>query len=177
MLERLKSKKFYPVIFLTLIVLISVSLLLYINSFTANVVEAKNRAKIKAVLEEVFPHLTDFEEDGDIYVIYAEDVLQGYAFSASGSGYGGVISMLVGIDTDYRIKDVAILSHSETPGLGGKITEQSFTGQFKGLEAGDIALSKDGGRIDAITGATISSRAVTEAVYEKMADVIEKLSD
>jgi len=177
MLERLKSKKLYPVIFLTLIVLISVSLLLYINSFTSRVVEAKNREKIRAVLEEVFPDLTDFEEDGDIYLIYTEDVLQGYAFSTSGSGYGGEISMLIGIDTDYRIKDIGVLSHSETPGLGGKITEQSFTGQFKGLEAGDVALSEDGGSIDAITGATISSRAVTEAVYEKMVEIIEKLSD
>jgi Na+-translocating ferredoxin:NAD+ oxidoreductase subunit G len=177
MLERLKSKKFYPVIFLTLIVLISVSLLLYINSFTSAVVEVQKKARIKSVLEKVFPQLTDFEEEGDIYIIYGGDTVQGYAFTASGSGYGGEISMLVGLDTDYRIKDVAILSHSETPGLGGRITEQSFTGQFKGLETGDIALSKDGGRIDAITGATISSRAVTEAVYEKMADVIEKLSD
>jgi len=85
--------------------------------------------------------------------------------------------MLVGINKDYAIRDVAILSHTETPGLGSKITEEAFTGQFIGLETGDVALSKDGGRIDAITGATISSRAVTEAIQEKMIEIIEKLSN
>jgi len=55
MLERLKSKGSYPIVFLTLIVLISVSLLLYINSFTSEIVEAQNQAKIKAALEKIFP--------------------------------------------------------------------------------------------------------------------------
>ncbi len=177
MLERLKSKGSYPIVFLTLIVLMSVSLLLYINSFTSEIVEAQNQAKIKVALEKIFPELTEFKEDGDIYIIYENADIAGYTFIASGSGYSGKINMLVGINKDHTIRDVAILSHTETPGLGSKITEEAFTGQFMDLEIGDMALSKDGGKIDAITGATISSRAVTEVIQEKMIEIIEKLSN
>ena len=177
MFERLKSKGSYPIVFLTIIVLVSVSLLLYINTFTSEIVEAQNQAKIKAALEQIFPELTRFEEDGDIYIIYENTDITGYTFIASGSGYSGKINILVGIDKDHTIRDVAILSHTETPGLGSRITEEVFAGQFTGLETGDIALSRDGGKIDAITGATISSRAVTEAIQEKMIEIIERLSN
>lgn len=177
MLERLKSKGSYPIIFLTIIVLISVSLLLFINTFTSEVVEAQRQAKIKAALEQIFPKLTKFEEDGDIYIIYEDADLAGYTFTASKNGYSGVINILVGINNDYTIKDVIILSHTETPGLGSKITEEAFTDQFIGLDTEGIALSKNGGKIDAITGATISSRAVTEGIQEKMIEIIEKLSN
>jgi electron transport complex protein RnfG len=177
MLERLKSKRFYPIVFLAIIVLVSASLLLYINTFTSEVVEAQNKAKIQAVLESIFPELTDFEEDGDLFVIYEGDSITGYTFLASGNGYSGVISMLVGINPDYTIKDVAILSQTETPGLGSKITEKEFTGQFVGLASTDLGLSRDGGSIDAISGATISSRAVTDTIKEKMAGIIEMLSE
>jgi electron transport complex protein RnfG len=177
MLERLKSKRFYPIVFLTIIVLVSVSLLLYINTFTSEVVEAQNKAKIQAVLESIFPELTDFEEDSGLFVIYEGDSIAGYTFLASGNGYSGAISMLVGINPDYTIKDVAILSQTETPGLGSRITEKEFTGQFAGLAADDIVLSKDGGSIDAVTGATISSRAVTDTIREEMAGIKEMLSE
>jgi len=177
MLERLKSKGSYPIVFLTLIVLISVSLLLYINTFTSEIVETQKQAKIKAALEQIFPELTGFEEDGEIFIIYEGDDIAGYTFIASGSGYSGVISMLVGINIDYTIRDVAVLSHTETPGLGSKITEKAFTAQFIGLGTDEIALSKDNGKIDAITGATISSRAATEAIQEKMIETVERLSN
>jgi len=177
MLERLKSKSLYPIVFLTVVVLISVSLLLYINSFTSSVVEAQNRIKIKTVLESIFPDLTEFKEEEDLFIIYQGDDIIGYTFLASGNGYSGVIDMLVGINIDYTIKDVAILSQTETPGLGSRITEKAFTNQFMGLGVDDINLSKDGGSIDAITGATISSRAVTDTIRTSMAEIIEKLSE
>jgi len=177
MLERLKSKGSYPIIFLTLIVLISVSLLLYINTFTSEIVEDQNQAKIKGALEQIFPELTRFEENEGISIIYKGDSIVGYTFETSRNGYSGAIDILVGINKDYTIRDVAILSHTETPGLGSRITEEKFTGQFISLDSGNIALSKDGGKIDAITGATISSRAVTEAIQEKMIEIIEKLSN
>jgi electron transport complex protein RnfG len=177
MLERLKSRSLYPIVFLTVIVLISVSLLLYINSFTSGVVEAQERIRIRAVLESIFPDLTRFEEEDELFIIYEGETVAGYTFIASGNGYSGVIDMLVGINNDYTIKDIAILSHTETPGLGSRITEEAFTGQFTGLGLDDVVLSKDGGSVDAITGATISSRAVADAVRDKMIQVIEKLSN
>lgn len=177
MLERLKSKRLYPIVFLTLVVLISVSLLLWINSFTSVVVEAQNEAKIKRILESIFPDLTGFEESGDIFIVYEDDNITGYTFIATGNGYGGPVSIFVGINSDYSIKGMEVLSHTETPGLGSKITEDAFTGQFEGLLIDDIALLRDGGKIDAITGATISSRAVTSAIQERMIEVIEILSN
>lgn len=176
MLERLKNKKFYPIAFLTVVVLISVSLLLYINTFTSEVVEAQNQARIREILESIFPDLTDFEEKENLIVIYEGDSIAGYTFLASGNGYSGAIDMLVGINTDHTIKDIEILSQTETPGLGSKITEEEFKGQFTGLAADDIVLSKDGGSIDAITGATISSRAVTDTVRQELKNVIDMLS-
>ena len=176
MLERLKSKRLYSVVFLTLVVLISVSLLLWINSFTSVVVEAQNDAKIKSVLESIFPDLTEFEESGEIFIVYEGDNIAGYTFIATGGGYGGPIDILVGMNPDYTLREIEVLSHTETPGLGNKIIEEPFTEQFVGLRFDEIVLSRDGGKIDAITGATISSRAVAEAIQDRMVEIIEILS-
>ena len=177
MLEKLKSKRLYSIVFLTLVVLISVSLLLWINSFTSVVVEAQNDAKIKSILESIFPDLTEFEESGEIFIVYEGDNIAGYTFTVAGNGYGGPISMLVGMNSDYTLRDMEVLSHTETPGLGSKITEVPFAEQFVGLQVDEIALSRDGGKIDAITGATISSRAVASAIQERMFEIIEILSE
>jgi Na+-translocating ferredoxin:NAD+ oxidoreductase subunit G len=176
MLERLKSKRLYSVVFLTIVVLISVSMLLVINSFTSVVVEAENDAKIRNILESIFPDLTKFEESGEIFIVYEGDNIAGYTFIAVGNGYGGTINLLIGMNPDYTLRDMEVLSHTETPGLGSKITEEPFIEQFIGLSVDDIALSKDGGKIDAITGATISSRAVASAIQERMIEIIEMLS-
>ena len=176
MLERLKSKRLYSIVFLTLVVLISVSLLLWINSFTSVVVKEQTEVKIKSILESIFPDLTDFEESGGIYTIYVDDVIKGYTFIAEGNGYGGAINILIGINADHSIKGMEVLSHTETPGLGSKITEEAFTKQFEGLLAEDVAIVKDGGKIDAITGATISSRAAAVAIQDRMIEVINILS-
>jgi electron transport complex protein RnfG len=177
MLKRLKSKRLYSVVFLTLVVLISVSLLLWINSFTSVVVEALREARIKSILESIFPDLTSFQESDEILVIREGENIAGYAFVAAGRGYGGSINILVGMNPDYALRDIEVLSHTETPGLGSEITGESFTEQFKGLVVDEIALSRDGGKIDAITGATISSRAVVSAIQERMFEIIEILSD
>lgn len=176
MLEKLKSKRLYSIVFLTLVVLISVSLLLWINSFTSVIVKAQREAKIKSILESIFPELTRFEESGEIFIVYEDENIAGYTFIATGRGYGGRINIFVGIDPDYSIRNIEILSHTETPGLGNKITEDPFIKQFEGLLVEDIALSRDGGKIDAITGATISSKAVTEAIQDRMIEIIEILS-
>ena len=177
MLEKLKSKRLYSIVFLTLVVLISVSLLIWINSFTSVVVEIQRENKIKSILESIFPGLTGYEESDDIIKVYEGDKIAGYIFIATGNGYGGTLSILVGINPDYSIRAMEVLSHRETPGLGSEITSDAFTGQFGGLLMDEVALSKDGGKIDAITGATISSRAATVAIHERMIEVIEILSN
>jgi electron transport complex protein RnfG len=96
----------------------------------------------------------------------------GVAFeTASRNGYGGEIKIMVGITADGHIKAIQILSQHETPGLGTKITEAPFKPQFEGKPiAGTLwAVKKDNGSFDAVTGATISSRAVLEAVKNGIA--------
>lgn len=86
------------------------------------------------------------------------DAVIGYAIKLAPNGYGGEIEMMVGINTKNEITGVEILSQTETPGLGTKITEPGYTDQFSGLSAeGDVS-------VDAIAGATVSSDAVVNGV-------------
>ena len=84
-------------------------------------------------------------------------------------GYSGTIRLVYGVDTAGALTGVQVLEHTETPGLGAKITTAAWTDQFKGKVRDQVALKKDGGAIDAIAAATISSRAVTRAIHDGMA--------
>ena len=96
----------------------------------------------------------------------------GYIFIASGESFASTIETMVAVDTDGKIVGIKVISHEETPGYGDKIEEiregedaHWFTGQFIGKSASDsIALKEDSVDIDAITGATVSSNAVTESI-------------
>jgi len=90
---------------------------------------------------------------------------QGAAVKTSESGFGGKIDMMVGFLADGTIKGTSVLSHSETPGLGANMTGK-FDDQFVDKNPADFKLtvSKDGGDVDAITAATITSRAFSKAV-------------
>lgn len=175
MFKKILSNKAYPVVFLAVIVIVSVVLLIGVNSLTSDIVESRRVEEITGILENIFPEMSKYELEDEVYIIYEDGEKAGYAFMASGSGYGGNIDILVGLDSGFGIKGVSILSQTETPGVGNKITESSFTDQFKGLSASDIALKSEGGKIDAITGATISSRAVVNAVKEKMVEILDTL--
>lgn len=95
----------------------------------------------------------------------------GYTVKISTKGYGGLIEMVVGISKEGKVEGIKILSHSETPGLGAKAPEPEFSGQFKGkptdkpLQIVKTAPSGDN-QIQAITGSTITSTAVTKGVNE-----------
>ncbi|MCA1927205.1 MAG: RnfABCDGE type electron transport complex subunit G [Calditerrivibrio sp.] len=105
-------------------------------------------------------------DDKTVYVAKKDGKLVGIAFKTlSSKGYSGDIDVLVGVETNNRIYGIEILRHAETPGLGSKIETDKFKQSFKGLTASDkIAVKKDGGIIDQFSGATISPRAVCEAV-------------
>jgi len=94
----------------------------------------------------------------------------GTAMTVAQRGYAGPIKMTVGIGPDSKLTGLAIskLDQSETPGLGVKITYPDFLEMFEGLSLDEVKLKSDGGGIDAITAATISSRAVVEGVSEGM---------
>ena len=142
------------------------------DSITRDKIEEQEKQQIQNMLEEMFPSmsrtepaLTNLDEFKDnIYTVYSNGDKVGYAFLAIGKGYGGNIDILVGLENETTVKGVTIISHLETPGLGARVTESSFREQFAGLNIDDVALKGDDGQIDAITGATISSRAVVDAI-------------
>jgi len=92
----------------------------------------------------------------------------GVAFQVTApDGYAGDISVLMGVTPEGKITGIEIISQRETPGLGNKILQEGWRGEFKGrsLEDGTkLAVKKDGGEIDQFSGATISPRAVVSAV-------------
>ncbi len=91
--------------------------------------------------------------------------------SAVGTGYSGYFSVVFGLDIEGSITSVKILETMETPGLGSKVGEPAFIDQFEGKSLGEFEfmVTKDGGDVDAVTGATITSRAVCEAVKQGLA--------
>jgi len=94
------------------------------------------------------------------------------AFESYGKGFGGKIGVMVGVDIDKdKIVGIAITTHSETPGLGARAkTEKSFKGQFKGKDINKaFKVKADGGDVDAVSGATITSRGVCMALEEAKA--------
>lgn len=149
------------------------------------IAQAEDAAK-KEAWQAVFPEadLNDFESQ-DVDTDIADQVIadlgikgsidevcvvgdEGYVVTATdGEGYGGDIQITVGITADGTVNGVSILSISETAGLGMKATEPSFYEQYEGVQTDKFAVAKDGGEgepIDAISGATITTRAVTGAV-------------
>ncbi len=90
----------------------------------------------------------------------------GYCVQVTPKGFGGVLTMIVGINADGTIAGAKVTSHSETPGLGAKSqADPNWITQYAGQTAdGQLQVTKDGGTINAITGATITSRAVTDGV-------------
>jgi H+/Na+-translocating ferredoxin:NAD+ oxidoreductase subunit G len=95
--------------------------------------------------------------------------LVGLAYEAAGMGHEGLIHVMVGVDTTGKIIGISVTTQSETPGLGSKVVEPSFTKQFKGMTLSDsLNLSAKGGKIDAVSGATVSSKGVVAAVRKAL---------
>ena len=99
-----------------------------------------------------------------------------YISSTAGKGYSSFIQMLVSLNTELKINEVKILSFNETPGLGDQILDKSFIDQFKGKSLDQIVLIKGETKenIQAITGATISSRGVTNGVKDAVQTLVDK---
>lgn len=107
----------------------------------------------------------------EIYEASRNDEVVGYAFKlVTKEGYGGDIELIVGINADSTISGIDIIKHSETPGLGANADNDKFKDQFVAKPTKQLTVVKDGAdtdtEIDSLSGATISSRAVTNAVNE-----------
>jgi len=167
----------FPIIFITIVVFASVGLVTWTDSITKDKIEEQKEQEIQSMLKEMFPSMSEYTFEDDIYTICSDGAGVGYAFLAVGKGYGGDIDILIGLEDETTIKGITIISQSETPGLGSRIAESSFASKFAGLNIGDVALKQDDGQIDAITGATISSRAVVDAVRTTVMEKVQSLKE
>jgi len=135
------------------------------------------------VLRSAESYKTKEMESKKIYrALDSSEKITGYAFTASGGGYQGTIKLMVGVGPNLQtVKGIEILESSETPGLGGKIRGKNFKSRFRNLLAQDgIGLVKtaepDKGEVQAITGATISSKAVVNIINKELSQVRKILS-
>lgn len=114
----------------------------------------------------------------DVYLAISGGEVVGCTVTTAKNGYGGEVTVMVGFDMDGDITGVDIIEHGETPGLGANADKPSFLDQFKSEDktghSDDYAVEKDGGEVDALTAATVSSRAVTEAV-DAACDIYDEL--
>ncbi|WP_425060611.1 Na(+)-translocating ferredoxin:NAD(+) oxidoreductase complex subunit G [Sporomusa carbonis] len=111
----------------------------------------------------------------DWYAALKDGKVIAYVVPANGKGYGGNIEMLAAVTPDGKAMDFKVLKHSETPGLGDKMVESKFRKQFAGKTPNDLEVVKvpTDKNIQALTGATITSRAVTKGIREAAEMVAE----
>lgn len=164
---------------LTLIALVSSALLGFVYEFTKEPIALSNLNKKLNAIKQVVPEFSNNPNDemfrlatgeGDSLEIYPakkDDVIVGYAVNTyTSKGFSGNISLMAGFRPDGTIINISVLEQKETPGLGTKMTEPGFKDQFNEKNPAEFQLKvkKDGGPVDAITAATISSRAFCDAV-------------
>ena len=160
-------------VILFVITAVAAFVLAKVNDITAPIIAEQESFKMEEAMKEVLPNADFFEEvplelseDIALSRIYKSDA--GFVVFAIPKGYGGEISMAVGIDNDLKVTGISIISQGETAGLGAKCTEPEWQKQFIG-KTENIEVSKNGAsgnQIDAISSATITSRAVTKGVNE-----------
>ena len=125
--------------------------------------------KTNKAISQVLPSFTEVKyNEADHYSTATDgETLVGYAIESTVVGFGGPLSLIVGITPDGVVYNTSVLSHAETPGLGAKCTtDAKFMDQWKGFDPSikKLSVKKDGGDVDAITASTITSRAYTLAV-------------
>jgi len=167
---------------LTMVCLVCSAILAVVYAVTYDPIQAAEKKALEESIGRVLPDggvLSDVataEFDGktyDYYVSTANGAPAAYAVKSTTIGFGGPLSLMVGVLPDGTVYNTSVLSHSETPGLGAKCnTDTKFMDQWKGLGPDKvIKVTKDGGDIDAITASTITSRAYSLAVSNAVAFV------
>lgn len=171
-----KPSTFKNMVFsLSLICLVCAALLGVVYSITAGPIAKAELEKVNSAIAAVVPAFDNVPSEdvlqfgeSTVYVAKKAGETVGYAVKVKSSGFGGAIQMMVGFQPDGTIFNTSVISHSETPGLGAKITDDNIQprAQVKGKhpETTNISVRKDGGDIDAITASTITSRAFLKGV-------------
>ena len=143
-----------------------------VNAITEDRIAQIKQEKIQDAISQVLPNAevygqAKFEDaTGFVKTVYESD--KGFAVEVVPAGFGGGITMMVGVTQEGKVSGIVIISHTETAGLGSvagadTAAGEAFRNQFVGA-TGSLTVDKDGGEIDSITSATITSRAVVAGV-------------
>ena len=159
-------------IILFAITAVAAAILAGVNRFTAPVIAENNKLAQEKAMKAVLPGATEFVKkeyseltDSIVSGIYKGSDI-GYVVNVNPNGYGGTISLVVGVDNECKVTGVEVISQSETAGLGSNCTKDDFKAQFVG-KTENIEVVKNNAsenQIDAISSATITSKAVTKGV-------------
>lgn len=175
-----------PTLVLFVVCAVITGALAYVNGITKDIILARTEQEQEQFRKEVMNEADKFvkiEPEGlpdkiaGVYEAYnKEGTVAGYVINVVTKGYGGAMSLTVGINTDGQVTGVIIGDNNETPGLGSKAKEPGFTDQFKEVTVNDSLnvvkqTKKSSDEIQAISGATITSRAVTEGVQAALDSV------
>jgi len=174
------------IIVLTLVGFISGTTLVFTYKYASPLIIENQNKEMERAIFSIFPDAKTYDEksadDSGVFVVKDKSgKTLGYAFTAEGNGYQGTITLMAGIKTDLEtLVGIEVLDSQETPGLGQEITTDSFRSQFRGLKVSpEITYVKERkpdkpNEIQAITGATISSRAVCEILNDRIEKLKEK---
>lgn len=178
------------VLALLIVTLVASATLGFVYEFTKEpIAQAKLNKKLNAI-KEVVPEFNNNPND-EMYLLEVEgggDPVEAYPAKMDGEvvgvaiktytmkGFSGLIRLMVGLKPDGTINNISVLEHKETPGLGTHMSDEDYVSQYrdKNPSSFNISVKKDGGEIDAITAATISSRAYSDAVMRAFKAFITK---
>lgn len=194
----MKKSFSFPIIFMVVITAFFTFILAFLNYKTTDVILYNQQTDLRKtilyvfdielpsedpkVVEETFNKYIEEEKIGEetIYTVKEGEEITGFAFPIDGAALWGTVEGYAGISSDYsKLLGIDFVSHSETPGLGGRISEEWFKEQFRGL---DLTLVDDGeyivykpapnGNVDAIAGATQTSRSVSDFINKDIYEFI-----
>lgn len=180
-MQKIKSTFLNMTVIMTAVAIISAAAVTYVYQLTLPAVtENLKKAEVEAIsdifgdefdnnpiAEKTAVPMKKGVKELNIYPLRKQDMIYAIAVkSYTNKGFGGELEIMTGFYIDGTMAGYKVLNHKETPGLGSKIMENEFMSQFIGLkiEGGKLKLRKDGGQIDGITSATISSKALIDAV-------------
>ncbi len=192
--KKKKKQVLYPVFFMILVSVVFTTTLAVLNELTIDVIKDQQEINIKKTILYVFDievennkdtinamykeYIREEELNGQIvYIAKQEGQDLGYAFEMYGPGLWGSINGYAAVNLDFdQVLGVNFVTHSETPGLGGRIDEEWFKAQFRNIpiESEDIVVYSPapGGNTDAITGATLTSESVRKIINSKITEFI-----
>lgn len=149
-------------------------ILAFVNSKTQPVITARKLLEEEQTRKELLPLAKTFElkktavDSSFVYYVAKDDTdkIIGFSFIAAKSGYSSVIKSMVALDNEFKVINMKVIDQNETPGLGTNCATKDFPLRFKGLSADEIKVDKDGGKVTSLTGATITTRAITNSIRD-----------